>query len=437
MHHNNGYFMKKYLALAAAVLLLGFGVSCQEENEPSVTIVCTTSAASDIAAHSATLNGSVSISNAIADKADAWFIIGQDEKNLAANGLKISAEAVPTTGGLVSVSATELEPETTYYYMLFASVDGQESSGELKSFSTLSEPKEPEVSTGDATDVSLFTATLNGSLSFEIDGTQPQSACFLYGDSASTLEELVASGQNVSTDLAEDGSFEVSLRALNYNTNYCFVACVKFGDVEYYGEVKSFRTADLPSDAIDMGLSVKWAAANFGAVNPEDYGYYYAWGETETKDDYRQRTYRWYNETLTAYSKYNTDPDSGPADNKTELDSVDDVIQQIMGGKWRMPSDSQWKELLENCTWTWTQTNGVNGYLVTSKKNDASIFLPAAGYREADEWKDVASYGCYWSSSLFKDFSDYAWLMYFNADEFFMNHKNRFLGLPIRPVLGY
>ena len=166
MHHNNGYFMKKYLALAAAVLLLGFGVSCQEENEPSVTIVCTTSAATDIAAHSATLNGSVSTSNAIADKADAWFIIGQDENNLAANGLKISAEVVPTTGGLVSVSATELEPETTYYYMLFASVDGQEARGELKSFSTLSEPKEPEVTTGDATDVSLFTATLNGSLSF-------------------------------------------------------------------------------------------------------------------------------------------------------------------------------------------------------------------------------------------------------------------------------
>ena len=104
----------------------------------------------------------------------------------------------------------------------------------------------------------------------------------------------MSSGQNVSTDLAEDGSFEVSLRALNYNTNYCFVACVKLGDVEYYGEVKSFRTADLPSDAVDMGLSVKWAAANFGAVNSEDYGYYYAWGETETKDDYMQRTYKWY-----------------------------------------------------------------------------------------------------------------------------------------------
>ena len=102
-----------------------------------------------------------------------------------------------------------------------------------------------------------------------------------------------------------------------------------------------------------------------------------------------------------------------------------------------MPSVSHWKELLENCTWTWTQTNGINGYLVTSKKNGASIFLPAAGYREADEWKDVASYGCYWSSSLFTDFSDYAWLMYLKADEFFMNHKNRFLGLPIRPVLRY
>ena len=102
-----------------------------------------------------------------------------------------------------------------------------------------------------------------------------------------------------------------------------------------------------------------------------------------------------------------------------------------------MPSDSEWKELLDNCTWTWTQSNGVNGYLVTSKKNDASIFLPAAGYREKDEWKEVASYGRYWSTSLFKDFSDYAWDMSFNADDAFMNHHNRFLGYNIRPVLNY
>ena len=439
--HNNCHLMKKYFAIAvAAIWLLGLGTSCLM-NDPSednaVSIVCTTMDASDITANSATLNGSVSISNAAAEKAELWFVIGLEENALGTKGERISVEAVPSTGGYVSVLATELEAQTRYYYVLCVSIDGQEASGEVESFITLSEPKEPTVTTGDATDVSLFTATLNGSLTVESEGTQPQSACFFYSDSASGVEELKASGQNVPAELEENGSFAVSLSALNYNTSYYFVACAKFNDIEYYGEVKSFKTPDLPSDAIDLGLSVKWAAANFGAVNPEDYGYYYAWGETETKDNYSQSTYKWFTGTLTAYSKYNTDPDYGPADNKTELDFSDDVVNLILGGKWRMPCDSEWKELLENCTWTWTQSNGVNGYLVTSKKNDASIFLPAAGYREKDEWKDVSSYGRYWSTSLFKDFSDYAWDMSFNADDAFMNHHNRFLGYTIRPVLNY
>ena len=154
--------MKKYFAIAvAAIWLLGLGTSCLM-NDPSednaVSIVCTTMNASDITANSATLNGSVAISNAVADKAEAWFVIGLDENNLAADGKKIPAEAVPSTGGYVSVSATELQAETRYYYVLCASVDGQEASGEVESFITLSEPKEPTVTTGDATDVSLFTA---------------------------------------------------------------------------------------------------------------------------------------------------------------------------------------------------------------------------------------------------------------------------------------
>ena len=136
--------MKKYFAIAvAAIWLLGLGTSCLM-NDPSednaVSIVCTTMNASDITANSATLNGSVAISNAVADKAEAWFVIGLDENNLAADGKKISAEAVPSTGGYVSVSATELQAETRYYYVLCASVDGQEASGEVESFITLSEP---------------------------------------------------------------------------------------------------------------------------------------------------------------------------------------------------------------------------------------------------------------------------------------------------------
>ena len=98
------------------------------------------------------------------------------------------------------------------------------------------------------------------------------------------------------------------------------------------------------SQAVDLGLSVKWSSLNLGAVSPEDYGAYFAWGETETKSDYSWLTYKW-GTSPTTLKKYNTKRSKGTVDNKTVLDPEDDVVHVKLGGKWRMPTDAEWKEL--------------------------------------------------------------------------------------------
>ena len=153
---------------------------------------------------------------------------------------------------------------------------------------------------------------------------------------------------------------------------------------------------------VDLGLSVKWATCNVGATTPEEYGDYFAWGETEAKDYYYWNSYKWCNGTEDSMTKYCTSSNSGTVDNKTVLELSDDAARVNWGGSWRMPTKAEQDELINrnNCTWTWTTQNGVNGYKVTSKKNGNSIFLPAAGFRINSDLYAVSSLCFYWLSSL-------------------------------------
>ena len=159
--------------------------------------------------------------------------------------------------------------------------------------------------------------------------------------------------------------------------------------------------AETQYEAVDLGLSVKWATCNVGATKPEEYGGYYAWGETEEKEVYDWSTYKWYNGSGDTFTKYCTDSNYGTVDNKTTLDPEDDVAHVKWGGSWRMPTIDELDELLYNCTWTWATLNGVNGYTVTGS-NGNSIFLPAAGMKIGSEFSEEGDYGSsiYWTSSL-------------------------------------
>ena len=185
--------------------------------------------------------------------------------------------------------------------------------------------------------------------------------------------------------------------------------------------------------AVDLGLSVKWANMNVGAESPEDYGDYFAWGETSTKETYDWSTYFDTNDGGSTFTKYNNEG------GKTILDPEDDAAHVNWGGSWRMPTKAEWQELLVNCTWTWTTQNGINGYKVTSKKagyTDKFIFLPAAGCRNGSGLASVGSYGYYWSSSLDEYNSSNAWYLGFYSDYHGLDYYGyRYYGQSVRLVL--
>ncbi len=188
-------------------------------------------------------------------------------------------------------------------------------------------------------------------------------------------------------------------------------------------------------EAVDLGLSVKWATCNVGASKPEEYGNYYAWGEIATKDSYAWENYTLANGSSTTLTKYCTSSSYGTVDNKTTLEAADDAATQKWGGNWRMPTISEWQELIDNCTWTWTTLNGVNGIEVKAT-NGNSIFLPAAGYRRSDELRLAGSDGHYWSSSLYTDYTGRAQLVYFHSDDHDTDYNDRYYGRSVRPVVA-
>ncbi|MBR6589350.1 MAG: fimbrillin family protein [Bacteroidaceae bacterium] len=223
---------------------------------------------------------------------------------------------------------------------------------------------------------------------------------------------------------------------------------VKVGNAEGTMDAKNFEegtayqmTASLiPSGpiAVDLGLSVKWASYNVGAESPEEYGGYYAWGETEEKEIYSWETYKWCNGTEQSWTKYNKYDTYAPVvDNKTVLDPEDDVAHVKWGGSWRMPTRKEIEELVNNCSWTWTIQNGVNGQLATGP-NGNSIFLPATGNAFRDSTPPTpGSDGRYLSAELTQSSSSGVGNLYFldyNPDEAYFSSSNRYTGHSVRPV---
>ena len=188
---------------------------------------------------------------------------------------------------------------------------------------------------------------------------------------------------------------------------------------------------------VDLGLpsGLRWATTNVGATNAEDYGDYYAWGEIAPKTTYAWENYTLANGSSTTLTKYNNSSSYGTVDNKTTLEAADDAATQIWGGNWRMPTIDEWQELIDNCTWTWTTLNGVNGRKVVAT-NGNSIFLPAAGYRYNDGLYNAGSLGLYWSGSLYTDYPNYAKDVNFYSGSHGTNYGDRYCGLSVRPVVA-
>ena len=155
---------------------------------------------------------------------------------------------------------------------------------------------------------------------------------------------------------------------------------------------------------VDLGLpsGTLLADRNVGAASPEDYGDYFAWGETTTRSNYTWSTYKYANGDYNKLTKYCSKSDfgnNGYTDTLTTLERTDDAATANWGSGWCMPTQQQFQELNDNCTWTWTTRNGKNGYEVKGK-NGNSLFLPSAGYRDGTGLYGAGSHGYYGSSML-------------------------------------
>ena len=206
---------------------------------------------------------------------------------------------------------------------------------------------------------------------------------------------------------------------------------------------------------VDLGLpsGILWATCNVGASQPEEYGDYYAWGDTEpnytsldpmTWKSGKEEGFTWTSykfrisgdssaATPVQLSKYNTSDTYGQIDNLTSLELTDDAARANWGGSWRMPTIDEWAELMDNCTWTEVTHNGVLGRLVTGS-NANSIFIPAAGGMGSAKFLSPGKSVYYWSSSLYTRIPYNAWYFTFSEYGLHRGHQQRYYGFSVRPV---
>ena len=341
----------------------------------------------------------------------------------------ISDNVVAATNNSTNFTCTlnGLSAGTTYYVRAYAVNVKGVAYGEERSFTT--DIDLPTAVTLETSDITISSAVCGGKITS--DGNSEILACGIcYSTSTNpTINDNVVAATNNSTN------FTCTLSGLSAVTTYYVRAYATNAKGTAYGETMVFETAD--HDWVDLGLSVKWATYNVGATAPEEYGSYFAWGETTPKTTYDWSTYKYANGSGTSLTKYCDDSSYGAdsfTDRSSSLWSMDDAATANWGANWRMPTIEEWNELISKCTWTWTTMNGVNGYKVKAT-NGNSIFLPAAGYRK-DGYLYHPGYYCeYWSNSQSAyGYPNTAQYLYSYNGEYRMANTTRNFGHSVRPV---
>ena len=421
-----------FIALSAIAVLSVF--SCQKE---PANMGVVTGEATDISCRTARLSGKSSTPPTTSTNISFGVLYSTSSDVLLGAATQLEAKDFDADFNY-TIDTGVLEPETTYYYRSYIIQNDEVEYGETKSFKTLAVIS--MIQTLDASDVYSNEATLNAML----DLTDCNYSSIEYGF------EITPEGGQVKTLTAKnlaDKAFSYRDETLSCNIGYSYTAYVKLDGILYKAETKTFTTPapPMPSVSVDLGLSVSWASCNLGASKPTEYGGYYQWAGTKDVPDtgiyldWSNCPYHTGSDNLSGWTKYNTESSLGTVDNKTVLEAKDDAASVALGGKWRIPTDTEWDELrnTSNCSWTWTSIDGVNGYKVQSKKSgysDQWIFLPAAGYRFDYYLSNVGSYGFYWSSSLNTDYPNYAYYLYLSSSSVKKNNLSRYYGRSVRPV---
>lgn len=418
--------MKKICLFAICVMACLFA-GC-EPNEPATSNKVVTGDVTEITRSTALFHGTVNVDISTYNNVEFGIMIAETKEELnAREGEMFTAKVL--IGKEFKLEVGGLSPSTLYYYCAWLFLnDTQYEFGNIKEFTTLG-ASEPIVTTFEATQISLRTATVGGEVT-DHGGSDVVERGICYSTSAnpSITNKKIVCGSGL-------GEFTCDLTDLEKNTKYYVRAYATNSVGTSYGNEIKFTTLDkIQPKAVDLGLSVKWANMNVGAGSPEEYGDYFAWGEVEPKETYNWSTYKWCNGNYDTQTKYCTNSSYGTVDNKTVLEAADDAATANWGGSWRMPTKAEQDELRTECTWTWTTQNGVNGYKVISKKNGNSIFLPAAGYRNGSSLYIAGGYGYCWSSSLDTDDPGYAYVLGFDSDNVDWGSNVRSCGQSVRPV---
>ena len=385
----------------------------KEFTTKDVTSLLETRDASGVEAAKATLNAKLDLTDVLYKSLAYGFLWGTSE-----SALNTDYKCTEISDNAISAPLTGLSHKTQYWYKAYVKLDSQTFYGEVKTFTTDVVPVE-SVSL-DKTEYTFNT----------IGNTLTLTATVLPADATDKSVSWSSSSDAVAT---VDASGKVTAVSKGTAT---IKAEAKDGSGKYASCSVTVETP-CPLGAVDLGLSVYWGTTNIGASKPEDYGDYYAWGETEPKESYSWSAYKFGTSSSGPFFKYNTISSYGSVDDKTVLEPEDDVASVKLGGKWRMPTDAEWTELRTKCTWTWTTNyngTGVKGQIVTAT-NGNSIFLPAAGYRRDTKLYDAGSYGYYWSSSLNTDKPSIAWYVNFNSGTVRRrDYGYRSYGQSVRPV---
>lgn len=337
-------------------------------------------------------------------------------------------------GASFSLPLFGFQPNTTYYYRAYVKTADGLIESEVGQFQITGQIQEFAVYTESATDIGESSATLNGYVTFT-DGVEFCGFILNMGTYNDTIMVESFAG----------GSFSYQVDNLTGGTTYYYQAFANRGGW-VFGEDVSFTTSRVTTGTInghtwiDLGLpsGLLWATTNIGAENPEDYGNYYAWGETETKETYDWGTYRYCNGSETTLTKYCNDESyglDGFTDTLTILEASDDAATANWGSSWRIPTQSEINELVNNCTMESTTRNGVNGSLFTGP-NGNSIFLPWAGWYNEYGINDDGSVGRYSTSVLGTGMEPYYAIIISidNGGGVWTGNERRYYGYPIRPV---
>ena len=334
--------------------------------------------------------------------------------------------------GTFTSDLVNLTANTTYYVRAYATNVMGTAYGEQRSFTTEEEEAEltpPTVITSEVIDITETTAVSGGNVTDDGGATvTARGICWSISQNP-TLDD----NDGMTTDGNGTGTFTSNLTNLKERTTYYVRAYATNEKGTSYGDEISFTTEEEEEEGcepdgeiaghyyVDLGLpsGVKWATCNVGASSPEDYGDYFAWGETSPKAEYS-----WENSVT-----------NGEEMSDISGDAQYDAATANWGGSWRMPTKEQMEELVEHCEWEWTQVNGVNGAKVIGP-NGGCIFLPAAGFRDGSSFFHDGYDGFYWSSTPYDYYYDlnYAYNLYFITGDEDVNLSYRYYGLTVRPI---